>query len=114
VFKSRLVRRRTFDGDRCTQACNSLCDMHPRPASLTLLGCQDTDEPLVTGSTNVASQKSVVFFDDFLGSFIDSAKWTVLDRLSDQANHEVNCVVPENVPGTFPQTFQVDYVRVTQ
>ena len=38
-----------------------------------------------------------LFFDDFLGSTVDPAKWTVFDRLSDQANAEVNCVAPQNV-----------------
>lgn len=38
-----------------------------------------------------------VFFDDFAGTTVDPAKWTVFDRLSDQANGEVNCVAPQNV-----------------
>jgi beta-glucanase (GH16 family) len=38
-----------------------------------------------------------IFFDDFDGTTVDPAKWTVLDRLSDQANNEVNCVAPQNV-----------------
>jgi beta-glucanase (GH16 family) len=67
-------------------------------ASLTLLACQGTDEPAVGRRTNAPAPKgTVIFFDDFLGTSIDSTKWTVFDRLSDQANHEVNCVVPENV-----------------
>jgi beta-glucanase (GH16 family) len=40
---------------------------------------------------------STLLFDDFLGTSIDSAKWTVFDRLSDQVNGEVNCVIPQNV-----------------
>src|SRR4051794_27209690 len=40
---------------------------------------------------------NAIFVDDFLGSSVDSSKWTVLDRLSDQANSEVNCVTPQNV-----------------
>ena len=40
---------------------------------------------------------ATIFFDDFLGTSIDSAKWTVFDRLSDQVNNEVNCVIPRNV-----------------
>lgn len=40
---------------------------------------------------------NVIFFDDFLESSIDPAKWTVLDRLSDQVNKEINCVTPANV-----------------
>ena len=38
-----------------------------------------------------------IFFDDFAGTTVDPAKWTVFDRLSDQANGEVNCVAPQNV-----------------
>jgi len=38
-----------------------------------------------------------IFFDDFSGASIDSAKWTVLDRISDQANGEINCCIPANV-----------------
>lgn len=39
----------------------------------------------------------VIFFDDFDGTSVDPAKWTVFDRLSDQVNGEVNCVVPANI-----------------
>jgi beta-glucanase (GH16 family) len=67
-------------------------------AFLTLLACQDTDDAAEDRRTNApAREGTVIFFDDFLGTSIDSTKWKVLDRLSDQANHEVNCVVPENV-----------------
>jgi beta-glucanase (GH16 family) len=38
-----------------------------------------------------------IFYDDFAGTAVDPAKWTVFDRLSDQANAEVNCVAPDNV-----------------
>lgn len=38
-----------------------------------------------------------IFFDDFDGSTLDPEKWTVFDRLSDQANDEVNCLDPQNV-----------------
>jgi len=66
-------------------------------ASWSLLGC--AEDPTTTGSTSnaYASERTVIFFDDFLGTSIDTTKWTVLDRLSDQVNHEVNCVVPGNV-----------------
>jgi beta-glucanase (GH16 family) len=58
-----------------------------------------------SGSTGDGSKTSsaspdvpgTIFFDDFDGTSVDPAKWTVLDRLSDQANSEVNCVIPENV-----------------
>jgi beta-glucanase (GH16 family) len=65
-------------------------------ASLSLLSC--AEEP-VTGSLNnaYAAVRPVIFFDDFLGTSIDSTKWTVLERLSDQANKELNCVIPQNV-----------------
>jgi len=40
---------------------------------------------------------TALFFDDFLGSSIDSTKWTIFDRISDQSNGEINCCVPANV-----------------
>src|SRR5438045_3526555 len=66
-------------------------------ASWSLLGC--AEDPATTGSTSnaYASERTVIFFDDFRGTSIDTTKWTALDRLSDQVNHEVNCVVPRNV-----------------
>jgi beta-glucanase (GH16 family) len=67
-------------------------------ASFTLLACQSTDDPAEGKATNAAGPEGIViFFDDFLGTSIDMTKWTVFDRLSDQANHEVNCLLPENV-----------------
>src|SRR5262249_52095732 len=63
-----------------------------------LLAFQYTYEPTAGRLKSSEAPKGiVVFFDDFLGTSIDPAKWTVLDRLSDQANHEVNCVIPQNV-----------------
>jgi beta-glucanase (GH16 family) len=52
------------------------------------------------GSAVVADSsdaQGVVFFDDFLGSAIDTTKWTIMDRISDQVNGEINCCVPANV-----------------
>ena len=49
----------------------------------------------VPGETSTAPV--TIFSDDFAGTAVDPAKWTVFDRLSDQANGEVNCVAPENV-----------------
>jgi len=43
------------------------------------------------------SSDNVILFDDFPGSSVDSAKWTVFDRISDQVNSELNCVIPANV-----------------
>lgn len=40
---------------------------------------------------------NVIFFDDFPGTSLNAAKWTVLDRISDQVNGEINCCVPANV-----------------
>jgi beta-glucanase (GH16 family) len=40
---------------------------------------------------------NVIFFDDFSGSAVDASKWSVFDRISDQANGEVNCLLPSNV-----------------
>jgi beta-glucanase (GH16 family) len=36
-------------------------------------------------------------YDDFLGSAVDATKWTVLDRLGDQANSELQAMKPANV-----------------
>ena len=67
-------------------------------ASLTLLACESTDQAAEDRRTNAAlPEGNVIFFDDFLGTSIDSTKWTVFDRLGDQANREVHCVAPENV-----------------
>jgi beta-glucanase (GH16 family) len=63
-------------------------------ASLALFACQEADAP---AATDDARKGTVIFFDDFLGTHIDPTKWTVFDRLSDQFNHEVNCVIPANV-----------------
>jgi beta-glucanase (GH16 family) len=61
-----------------------------------LLSC--TEQPANGNLTNAyASERTVIFFDDFLGTSVDTTKWTILDRLSDQANKELNCVVPQNV-----------------
>lgn len=40
---------------------------------------------------------NVIFFDDFQGSTIDAAKWSVVERISDQANNELNCCLASNV-----------------
>lgn len=41
--------------------------------------------------------RSALFFDDFPGSVVDSAKWSVLDRIGDLVGGEVGCMVPANV-----------------
>jgi beta-glucanase (GH16 family) len=38
-----------------------------------------------------------LFFDNFAGSSIDTSKWTVVDRMSDQFNGELNGCLPANV-----------------
>jgi beta-glucanase (GH16 family) len=40
---------------------------------------------------------TVLLFDDFLGTSIDTTKWQVYDRIGDLVNSEVNCIVPANV-----------------
>src|SRR5258708_12492977 len=52
-----------------------------------------------TGGTSPVTplDGSALFFDDFAGASIDAAKWTVFDRIGDQANAEINCCVPANV-----------------
>lgn len=51
----------------------------------------------ITASQPPPQPSGVIFFDDFLGTTIDPAKWTVLNRISDQVNAELNCVTPQNV-----------------
>jgi beta-glucanase (GH16 family) len=63
-------------------------------------GAQSPSPPAAPTNVRIvagASTGTTIFFDDFVGTSIDSAKWTVYDRLSDQANGEVNCVIPQNV-----------------
>jgi beta-glucanase (GH16 family) len=51
-----------------------------------------------TASVTVTSSGgTTIFFDDFLGSSVDASKWSVMDRISDQVNGEVNCCVPSNI-----------------
>lgn len=40
---------------------------------------------------------ATVLDDEFNGTTIDTTKWDVYDRIGDQANSEVNCVIPANV-----------------
>jgi beta-glucanase (GH16 family) len=44
-----------------------------------------------------ANAPGTIFFDDFAGTAIDTSKWTVMDRIGDQTNGEINCCVPANV-----------------
>ena len=68
------------------------------PTALCVVGCnQATVESGSSTSTGPPKAPVTVFFDDFAGTAVDPAKWTVLDRLSDQVNNELNCVAKENV-----------------
>ena len=67
-------------------------------------GAKRDPDPLTTrdaGNTGVAvgspASGKTILFDDFLGSSIDTTKWTVFDRISDQSNGELNCCVSANV-----------------
>ncbi len=46
---------------------------------------------------NGSSGGTTILFDDFTGTSIDRTKWDVYDRISDQVNQEVNCVIPANI-----------------
>jgi beta-glucanase (GH16 family) len=63
-------------------------------SAVGVAGCDHAGSDVSAGS---AKAPVIVFFDDFLGTTLDPAKWTVFDRLSDQVNGEVNCVAPQNV-----------------
>jgi beta-glucanase (GH16 family) len=45
----------------------------------------------------LSSAQRVILFDDFPGTSVDTTKWVVYDRVSDQVNGEGNCCVPANV-----------------
>lgn len=60
-------------------------------------GCSEAADVGSDASTRPSTPPVTIFSDDFAGTAIDPANWTVFDRLSDQANNEVNCVVPQNV-----------------
>jgi beta-glucanase (GH16 family) len=40
---------------------------------------------------------TTILADEFNGTSIDTTKWDVYNRISDQVNQEVNCVIPANV-----------------
>jgi beta-glucanase (GH16 family) len=56
-----------------------------------------TDGGGSVGAQAAPGGPKTVLFDDFDGTSVDPDTWIVLDRISDQANGEVNCVGPENV-----------------
>jgi beta-glucanase (GH16 family) len=82
-------------------ACGEETKSTPAPpaAPRVTLSAQSTDITTRTATTLAlnSTEGSVIFFDDFPGTAIDSAKWAVVNRLSDQANNELNCVIPENI-----------------
>jgi beta-glucanase (GH16 family) len=63
-----------------------------------LAACSGPSAGSVSSSSGESAKPPVtIFSDDFTGTTVDPAKWTVFDRLSDQVNGEVNCVDPQNV-----------------
>jgi fibronectin type 3 domain-containing protein len=99
------VKRSTTNGGPYTQIATSTSTSYTDTAATN-----GTAYFYVVTATNSAGESSnssqatatptamaTLFFDDFSGPSIDSAKWTVFNRLSDQANGELNCVIPENV-----------------
>ena len=50
------------------------------------------------GTATGGSGGTTILFDDFLGSSLDTTKWSVIDRIGDTTfNHELHCTVPANV-----------------
>jgi beta-glucanase (GH16 family) len=69
--------------------------------SYTVSAVNTSGESAQSGAAMVTTLSNapgtIIFFDDFLGASVDSTKWDVYDRISDQTNSEVNCMVPANV-----------------
>jgi beta-glucanase (GH16 family) len=86
-----------------TNAAKNTTATFTASGSYTLVATiRDAAGASATSSLNVTVNPSggggtTILFDDFLGSSIDSSKWTVFDRISDQVNGEINCCVPSNV-----------------
>jgi beta-glucanase (GH16 family) len=91
-----LQNRNPLDESTYRYARHSLCDGHSHLLDFGRLSRNGRHRGWYRRKYGCV-KKNVIFFDDFLGTSIDTAKWTVFDRLSDQDNHELNCVVPENV-----------------
>jgi beta-glucanase (GH16 family) len=99
------MSRRARDGHRGGAERSWGPDRRPTRYRLLLIaagGCVAGCSEATVGSGSSTSEASphapvTIFFDDFAGATLDPARWTVFDRLSDQANNEVNCVAPQNV-----------------
>ena len=58
-------------------------------AACCVAGCDEATVESGSGTSGESPRAAVtVFFDDFAGTTVDPAKWTVFDRLSDQANRK--------------------------
>jgi beta-glucanase (GH16 family) len=63
----------------------------------TVVDVQRVVNAVLSGQCLTPTSGTTLLFDDFLGTAVDPAKWTVFNRLSDQVNGEVNCVTPQNI-----------------
>jgi len=113
VLPGRRACARFLHGAIGARAYSVICDkiriMKSKPVSWLLVlfvalslrplkGAQSKSPPAQPTNVHILTGAgTTIFFDDFLGGSVDSAKWTVYDRLSDQANGELNCVIPQNV-----------------
>lgn len=80
----------------------------PATQSVTINGAD------VSGvSFTATATSSVVFFDDFTASSLDTTTWVALDRAGDYSNGESQCYKPANVQlsgGSLVETFQAQTV----
>ena len=83
------------DGTYTVTPTRTAYSFTPTSRSVTLSGA-DSGGVNFTGA--VAS--NVVFFDDFLGSSVDTSQWTVMNREGDQSNSELQCYTPANAAVT--------------
>jgi beta-glucanase (GH16 family) len=94
-----LIQRKRATSTSTQSTAAQAADLALTGVAGTSRGAQTTTaQPATLGLTGVAAQSAtVLFFDDFSGTSIDSTKWDVYNRLGDQDNSELNGNTPANV-----------------
>lgn len=66
-------------------------------STVTGTSARTTANATSAATGTAATSTTYILNDDFPGSSIDTSQWVVYNRLGDQANSEVNAVIPANV-----------------